>query len=110
MGKRANKKQKLDKEVKARVPLQPLGSAQPSVTLLDDANKDDEERRLESMLFGTTYVPAAPNDDHILVLSDEEPEEVGGGQELQNLMDTDVRSAMLSDLKSADVCTAVLCR
>ena len=87
MGKRASKKQKTAKE--PVVHAQPLG-AQVPVSLLDDATKDDEERRLESMLFGTKYVPAPVNDDHILVVSEDENEDLGGGQELQNLMDTDV--------------------
>lgn len=89
MGKRASKRQKTTKGVAP--PVQPLGSEVPKASLLDDASKDDEERRLESMLFGTKYVPASNDDANILVVSDEEGEEVNGGQELQNLMDTDVR-------------------
>lgn len=87
MGKRASKRQKTAKE--AVRPAQPLGS-NVAVSLLDDSSKDDEERRLESMLFGTKYVPAPQDDSNILVVSDDEIEEVDGGQELQNLMDKDV--------------------
>ncbi|KAF8060775.1 WD40-repeat-containing domain protein [Lyophyllum atratum] len=50
MAKHPRKKQKTSKGVKE---IQPLG-ADP---LTDDASKDDEERRLESMLFGTKFVP-----------------------------------------------------
>jgi U3 small nucleolar RNA-associated protein 18 len=46
--------------------------------LVDDSSKDDEERRLESLLFGTKFVPSAQ------VLQDV------GSKELQNLTDTDV--------------------
>ncbi len=87
MGKRANKRLKTE-----RPPIQgtqPLGSQSATVSLLDDASKDDEERRLESVLFGTTYIPAALN-ENIFIVSEKENEEVGGGKELQNLLDTDV--------------------
>lgn len=93
MGKRANKRQKTEKKERdAAAVVQPLGSQVTAASLLDDASKDDEERRLESMLFGTRYVPGPTNEENILVVSDEEGEEVGGGQELHNLMDTDVRT------------------
>jgi U3 small nucleolar RNA-associated protein 18 len=46
--------------------------------LVDDSSKDDEERRLESLLFGTKFVPSA-----------QVPQDVGS-KELQNLTDTDV--------------------
>lgn len=78
--------------------MQPLGSEVANPSLLDDASKDDEERRLESMLFGTKYVPAPQHDTDILVVSDDENEEVAVGQELQNMMDTDVRIMPLSML------------
>ena len=86
MGKRASKRPKMGKETVTQI--QPLGT-HPS--LLDDAAKDDEERRLESMLFGTNYVPAPQDSSNILVVSDEENGEVDAGKELQNLTDTDVR-------------------
>ena len=88
MGKRANKRQKTEKTLSKAV--RPLG-APGAVSLLDDASKDDEERRLESMLFGTKYVPA-PN-EHVLLLSDDEDEEATGGDaEFQTVLDTDVSS------------------
>ncbi|KAJ6460371.1 WD40-repeat-containing domain protein [Mycena vitilis] len=49
--------------------------------LVDDANKDDEERRLESLLFGTKFVPSAQVQP---VLQD------SGSKEMQNLTDTDL--------------------
>lgn len=54
--------------------------------LLDDASKDDEERRLESLLFGTPYVPQGSK--HVIEIDDDEDEP---GKELQNLNDADVR-------------------
>ena len=47
MGKRASKKQKLVERSAQEV--EPFG-AQNAAALLDDAAKDDEERRLESLL------------------------------------------------------------
>ncbi|KAJ7454836.1 WD40-repeat-containing domain protein [Mycena latifolia] len=49
--------------------------------LVDEASKDDEERRLESMLFGTKFVPSTqPHTVH-----KEDP-----SREMQNLTDTDL--------------------
>ncbi|KAJ7183100.1 WD40 repeat-like protein [Mycena filopes] len=58
--------------------------------LVDDASKDDEERRLESLLFGTKFVPStetnlAPQD--------------GGSKEMQNLTDTDKTTSMGGPLR-----------
>lgn len=86
MGKRANKRQKTEKP--ARKEIQPLGASNVA-SLLDDASKDDEERRLESMLFGTKYVPA-PNNNVLVVSDDDEEEAFGGGTEFQTVLDTDV--------------------
>jgi U3 small nucleolar RNA-associated protein 18 len=85
MGKRTNKRQKLRvKEV------EPLG-VHNVTNFLDNSNKDDEERRLESMLFGTSYAPSASN-KHVLVVSDDEDDDaLGGGTEFQTVLDTDVR-------------------
>ncbi|KAJ7510314.1 WD40-repeat-containing domain protein [Mycena galericulata] len=46
--------------------------------LIDDSAKDDEERRLESMLFGTTFFPST------------QIHAEAGSKELQNLTDTDL--------------------
>ena len=89
MAKKHNhKRQKTGKSTVADV--QPLGS-RTATSLLDNSEKDDEERRLESMLFGTPYVPASRKDVHtrdILVVSDEEQEE--DGDELRTVLDKDV--------------------
>lgn len=69
------------------VDVQPLGSAK---SLLDEHGKDDEERRLESMLFGTSYEPSSSKGKGMLVLSDEVDRT--GEKELQNMLDTDVRT------------------
>lgn len=71
---------------------EPLGS---SKRVWEDENKDDEERRLESILFGRPYVPSSKEG-----AEDESDEEEGGmpeadvdfaGNEFANLMDSEVR-------------------
>ena len=61
--------------------------------LLDEESKDDEERRLESLLFGVKYVPKGEdiiiNHDEDDGSSDEVDKE--GGRGLQHLLDQDVR-------------------
>lgn len=90
MGKQSRKRQKTSREEN----IQPLGSN----TLVDDTNKDDEERRLESMLFGVPYVPSEKSkgkrrgDDAGIVT----PFDTGDGaaegnlKELENMLDSDV--------------------
>ena len=69
-----------------------IEAARPS--LMDDASKDDEERRLESMLFGKAYIPAPTNENVLVVSDDEEAVELvlDGENELQNMLDSDVRA------------------
>ncbi|KAG5643054.1 hypothetical protein DXG03_001632 [Asterophora parasitica] len=81
MAKHPRKKQKTSKEVNE---IQPLG-ADP---LTDDASKDDEERRLESMLFGTKFVPR--DRDVAMDDEDEDNEPDLGGHVFNNLMDSDL--------------------
>lgn len=87
MGKHPRKKQKTGKS--AREEVQPLGT-RPSLT--DDSTKDDEERRLESILFGTPFVSSGKDGKNALVVSDDEESGgvVGAGKELENMMDGDV--------------------
>ncbi len=71
--------------------------------LLDDASKDDEERRLESLLFGTPYIP---NDSkNVIEIEDDELE---AGKEFQNLDDADV-SALFCSTSCSIICSVVLC-
>ena len=78
MGKRPHKRQKTEK-----LAAKPLGAEAITHLLEDDASKDDEERKLESMLFGKPYIPA-PANENILVVSDDEHEgEVDGTPSLQ---------------------------
>lgn len=85
MAKHARKRLKTTKGAEE---IQPLGST----LITDDASKDDEERRLESILFGTKFVPSK-NDELILVADENEDVEMdGGGREMNVLMDTDVSS------------------
>jgi len=71
---------------------EPLGS---SKRVWEDEDKDDEERRLESALFGKPYVP--PSRKRVGGASDEEDEGMPeadldlGGNEFANLMDSEVR-------------------
>ena len=83
MAKHARKRQRTD--AAASESAQPLGSR----TALADGAKDDEERRLESLLFGVPFVPSDDGED-----DGEEPgqggEDAGMGKELDGLLDTDV--------------------
>ena len=83
MGKHSRKRQRTDDAAP------PLGA---QFALADDASKDDEERRLESLLFGKPYVPrgeAKSAFDH------EGDGSVGGldvgGADLEAMLDADVR-------------------
>ena len=70
---------------------EPLGS---SKRVWEDEDKDDDERRLESVLFGKPYVPSLKGRTGD---SDEEDEGMPeadmdlGGNEFANLMDSEVR-------------------
>lgn len=94
MAKHPRKKQKVVEQV------QPLGETRE---VDDDVEKDDEERRLESLLFGKPFVSrigAKGKGKDVLVISEGEDEEDGlelefaGGKELDGLRDADVSSAM----------------
>ena len=69
---------------------EPLGS---SKRVWEDENKDDEERRLESVLFGKPYVPSlkgsigGDSDDESMPEADVDL----AGNEFANLMDSEVR-------------------
>jgi U3 small nucleolar RNA-associated protein 18 len=81
MVKHARKRQR--KEANAA----PLGTR---VELADDAGKDDEERRLESILFGTPYVPAGKSKEGDLLGYDSQEDVEGTGAELEAMLDADV--------------------
>ncbi|KAG6919717.1 hypothetical protein DXG01_002663 [Tephrocybe rancida] len=84
MPKHSRKKQKISSE---KVP---LGAT--AVDLTDDALKDDEERRLESLLFGVPYVPRDPIEEG--AGDDEEGHGdvtvTGGAGVFNNLLDSDL--------------------
>ena len=94
MPKNARKRQKISnsKEDHGFYAEQPLPSKAARLEmLLDEKSKDDEERRLESLLFGVKYVPKGED----LIINHDEDEDSsdemdnqGGG--LQHLMDQDV--------------------
>ncbi|KAG7094043.1 hypothetical protein E1B28_007664 [Marasmius oreades] len=79
MVKHAKKKQKISKEREA------IGTS----TLHDDT-KDDEERRLESMLFGTTFVGRVNGKQGYEDSETDEDSFGEGGNEFANLMDGDL--------------------
>jgi U3 small nucleolar RNA-associated protein 18 len=86
MGKHARKRQRKDKP--AHESLAPLGTA---VILDDDADKDDEERRLESLLFGKPLVSGRRSK----ITAFEDVSESGDGvdvpsAELEGMLDSDV--------------------
>ena len=90
MVKNPRKRQKTGKVQHEKVP---LGA---KTALLDDASKDEEERRLENLLFGVPYAPGKSGRE-ILVVSDEEADDgqLEGGREFENLLDSDVCADLL---------------
>lgn len=96
MTKHGRKRQKISKDETVH----PLGSNVTSL-LADDARKDDEERRLESMLFGVPYAPSSSHtkrngDQTGFVISDEEDEDADAAaagtsiRELEHMLDSDL--------------------
>lgn len=94
MVKHARKRQKTEKLGDSG--MQPLGA---QISVIDDANKDDEERRLESLLFGVPFAPSGTRNRGILAVSDEEEgeDDKSGikGKELEHLLDTDVSRCII---------------
>ena len=84
LGKHNRKRQRVDKGT--HLCSEPLGAV---VSLVDDAEKDDEERRLESVLFGKPFVSTAMEDS---ASEDAEGDDIQdyGGHEFENLLDSDV--------------------
>lgn len=78
----------------------PLGSKATLAKLLDEESKDDEERRLESMLFGVPYVPSGGNkgsstkriaEGGLVFDLDEDEDDENSGRPMAGLLDSDVR-------------------
>lgn len=92
MAKHAKKKQKTSKTAYQNAP----DSTARLNLLLDDSTKDDEERRLESALFGVKYNSGGSGkgkEKAIIDLDDEGEEMIAGtdgGRALAHLEDTDV--------------------
>ncbi|KAF8735784.1 hypothetical protein AX14_001494 [Amanita brunnescens Koide BX004] len=101
MAKHTRKRQKLDNDDKRagknkrreKAQRVPLGTP---LLVDNEAEKDDEERRLESMLFGTKFVPMDASRMELMVSDVDEGvgerpdgEEDGAGQ-LQHLLDSDL--------------------
>ena len=94
MGKHPRKRQRKDRP--AHESVAPLGT---TVLLDEDADKDDEERKLESLLFGKPFVSASGRRNEVTTIEGVE-EEYGGADvntaELEGMLDSDVsyRSAL----------------
>lgn len=90
MAKHAKKKQKTSKATYQNVP----DTTARLNLLLDDSTKDDEERRLESALFGVKYNPGGKGKGKAIIDLDDEDEDIiseaDGGRALAHLEDTDV--------------------
>ena len=89
MGKHPRKRQRKDRP--AHESVAPLGTA----TLLDDdADKDDEERRLESLLFGRPFVSGRGRGVAAIEDGEEDKDDDGGADvitaELEGMLDSDV--------------------
>ncbi|KAI6018885.1 WD40-repeat-containing domain protein [Pisolithus marmoratus] len=94
MPKHTRKRQKLTRDEA----VQPLGSKHLAA-LTDDASKDDEERRLESMLFGVPYVASSSSSKKkrgmeveagSVITDEEEPDTGADSKELEHMLDSDL--------------------
>lgn len=82
MVKQARKKQKAGRSAN------PLGSVRLAAP---EAEKDDEELRLENLLFGTDPGPSSrPTKDVIIVSEGEDEGEEAGANDIEQLQDSDV--------------------
>ncbi|KAI9059535.1 WD40 repeat-like protein [Trametes sanguinea] len=81
MGRHARKKQKVADSSE----VQPLGAVPDHV---DSAAKDEEEIRLESMLFGTTEMVAGPSEEHDFFVDD--GADYGASGEFNNVVDEEL--------------------
>jgi U3 small nucleolar RNA-associated protein 18 len=88
-GKYNRKRQRVDKGI--HLDSQPLGAV---VSLVDDAEKDDEERRLENVLFGKPFF-STTKDDSASEGSEGDDTQDYGGHEFENLLDSDVSGVCL---------------
>lgn len=87
MAKHSKKRQRLKSEKESK-PAAPLGSNLHKI--YDDAEKDEEEKRLEALLFGTFSTAEATVDN------DRQENVANGG--LSNLLDSDVCNLSLYPL------------
>jgi U3 small nucleolar RNA-associated protein 18 len=89
MGKHLRKRQRKDRP--ARKSVAPLGTA---TVLNDDADKDDEERRLESLLFGRPFASGRGRSVAAIEDAEDDDDEDGTADvttaELEGMLDSDV--------------------
>ena len=89
--------EKTSQKQKVKPLIQPLGSEATLARLLDEESKDDEERKLESMLFGVPYIPSgnigssmhAAESDLVFDI-DKDKQDDDGGRPMAGLLDSDV--------------------
>ncbi|KAJ3565861.1 hypothetical protein NP233_g7370 [Leucocoprinus birnbaumii] len=98
-GATSRKPSKKSSKRKDKQAIQPLGSEAALARLLDEESKDDEERRLESRLFGVSYVPAGQSSSsrHVaeggLVFEldeDDNEQDESGGRQMAGMLDSDL--------------------
>ena len=87
------KRQRKDRPAQKSVT--PLGTA---ALLDDDADKDDDERKLESLLFGKPFVSASGRRNEVTAIEDVEEGYDGADvttAELEGMLDSDVSYRLL---------------
>jgi len=87
MANHLKKKAKTSQKKKEKYSAHPLGSEAALARLLDEESKDNEERKLESMLFGVPYVPSG-NTGRAAESGEDEQDD--GGRPMAGLLDSDV--------------------
>ena len=88
--KNSRKRQKTGKIQQKHVPL----GAQ--IALLDEASKDEEEKRLENMLFGVPYAPGKAGKEIMVSHEEADDDQLEVGREFENLLDSDVCTKLLA--------------
>jgi hypothetical protein len=92
------KRQKVDTSTSS---LAPLGSSSFVLASDTDAAKDDEERELESRLFGKSFVPStAAHTIAVRTSADGAKEQLGASSGLDHVLDEDVSPAILHPVRT----------
>lgn len=83
-------------KINTSISIAPLGSDSFVLAPDTDAGKDDEERELESVLFGKPFVSSAADhkNDSRVDMIDGGKEQLGSGSGFDRVVDEDVSSSM----------------